>query len=77
MFVTGDTKKGTSRGAQEYESPLLELTGAEYDGMPFQDLYDRLCNVSRGGRPPLTLQLFLPGSDAGVRRRIHDGRTGR
>jgi hypothetical protein len=62
VFVTGDTKKGTSRGAQEYESPLLELTGAEYEGMPFQDLHDRLCNVLRGGRPPLTLQLFVPGS---------------
>lgn len=62
VFVTGDTKKGTSRGAQEYESPLLELTGAEYEGMQFQDLHDRLCNVLRGGRPPLTLQLFVPGA---------------
>lgn len=47
VFVTGDTKKGTSRGAQEYESPLLELTGA--------DLRRRrrmVCLSSRSGRDP-------------------------
>jgi hypothetical protein len=62
VFVAGDTKKGTSRGAQEYESPLLLLTGAEYEVMPFQGLHDRLCNVLRGGGPQLTLQIFVPGS---------------
>jgi hypothetical protein len=62
VFVTGDTKKGTSRGAQEYESPLLVLTGAEYEGMQFQDLHDQLCDALRGGRPRLTLQIFVPGS---------------
>jgi hypothetical protein len=62
VFVTGETKKGSSRGAQDYEAPLLLLTGAEYEVMPFQDLHDRLCNALRGGGPPLTLQIFLPGS---------------
>ena len=62
VFVTADTKKGTSRGAQEYESPLLVLTGAEYEVMRFQDLHDQLCDALRGGRPRLTLQIFVPGS---------------
>ena len=30
--------------------------------MPFQDLYDRLCDGLRGGRPRLMLQTFVPGS---------------
>jgi hypothetical protein len=62
VFVAGDTKKGTSRGAQEYESPLLVLTGAEYEVIRFQDLHDQLCDALRGGRPRLTLQIFVPGS---------------
>jgi hypothetical protein len=62
VFVTGDTKKGTSRGAQEYESPLLVITGAEYEVMRFQDLHDQLCDALRGGRPRLTLQIFVPSS---------------
>lgn len=35
VFVTADT--------------LLQLTGAEYEGMPFQNLHDRLCGALRGG----------------------------
>ena len=62
VFVTADTEKGTSRAGQEYDSPLLLLTGAEYEVIPFQELYDRLCNALRGGAPPLTLQIFVPGS---------------
>jgi hypothetical protein len=49
VFVTGDTKKGTSRGAQEYESPLLVLIGAEYEVMRFQDLHDQLCDACEVG----------------------------
>jgi hypothetical protein len=62
VFVTADTRKGTSRSAQEYDSSLLLLTGAEYEVTPFQDLHDRLSNALRGGGPPLTLQVFVPGS---------------
>jgi len=62
VFVTGDTRKGTSRSAQEYDSPLLLLTGAEYAVTPFHDLHDRLSNALRGGGPPLTVQVFVPGS---------------
>lgn len=62
VFVTSDTKKGTSRAGQEYESPLLVLTGVEYIAMPFQDLHDRLCDALRGARPRLVSQVFAPGS---------------
>lgn len=62
VFVTGDTKKGTARAGQEYESPLLVLTGAEYIATSFQALHERLCDALRGPRPRLASQVFVPGS---------------
>lgn len=62
VFIIADTKKGTARAGQEYESPLLVLSGAEYAAMPFQDLHDRLCDALRGSKPRLVLQLFAPGA---------------
>jgi hypothetical protein len=38
VFVVSTSKKGTVRSGQEYESPLLVLTGTEYAAMPFQVL---------------------------------------
>jgi hypothetical protein len=61
VFVVGDTKKGTLRHAQEYESPLLLLTGAEYEAIPFQKLHDQLCTALRGGGPTLTFEILVPG----------------
>ena len=58
VFVVSTTKKGTSRSGQEYMSPLLVLTGAEYAAMPFQVLHDRLCTTLRGDRPRLLMQVF-------------------
>ncbi len=60
VFVTSTTKKGTARSGQEYDSPLLVLTGAEYAAMPFQQLHDRLCAALRGSRPQLVLKLLGP-----------------
>jgi hypothetical protein len=48
VFVVAASKKGTSRSGQEYESPLVVLTGKEYVGMSFQVLHDRLCAALRG-----------------------------
>lgn len=62
VFVSSTTKKGTARSGQEYESPLLLLTGAEYAAMPFQVLHDRLCTALRGTRPQLVLEVFRPDS---------------
>jgi len=73
VFVTATTKKGTARSAQEYESPLLVLSGAEYAARPFQALHDRLCSALRGDRPELAMQAFAPdGSSTLI---FNDGST--
>ena len=58
VFVMSMSKKGTSRSGQEYESPLLMLTGSEYAAMPFQVLHDNLCDALRGDRPRLVLEVL-------------------
>lgn len=65
------SKKGTTRSGQEYESPLLVLTGTEYAAMPFQILHDRLCKALRGTRPRLVLEVF--GSDSTTTLVFEDG----
>jgi hypothetical protein len=62
VFIVSTTKKGTARAGQEYESPLFVLTGSDYAAIPFQDLHDRLCDLLRGTKPRLILQLFVPDS---------------
>ena len=62
VFVVSTSTKGTARSGQEYESPLLVLSGAEYAAVPFQVLHDRLCTALRGARPRLVLQVFRPDS---------------
>ena len=64
VFVECTSKKGTTRSGQEYESPLLVVTGAEYAAMGFQVLHDRLCTALRGTNPRLVLEVFGPGSAA-------------
>lgn len=73
VFVVSLAKKGTSRSGQEFESPLLVLTGAEYAATPFQILHDRLCDVLRGDRPRLVLEVF--GGDGGATLVFEDGAT--
>lgn len=73
VFVVGTSKKGTSRSGQEYESPLLVLTGTQYAAMPFQVLHDRLCAALRGDRPRLTLEVF--GGDGTTTLVFEDGST--
>ena len=60
VFVTSGSTKGTTRSGQEYESPLLVITGAEYAAVPFQLLHDRLCATLRGTRPRLVLEIIEP-----------------
>jgi hypothetical protein len=62
VFVVSTSKKGTTRSGQEYESPLLVLTGADYAAMPFQALHDRLCTALRGNQPRLVLEVLGPDS---------------
>ncbi len=62
VFVVSTARKGTSRSSQEYESPLLVLTGPEYAATTFQSLHDRLCAALRGTRPRLVLEIVRPES---------------
>jgi hypothetical protein len=66
VFVLGDSPKGTARSGQEYESPLLVMTGADYEATPFQILHDRLCAELRGTRPGLVLQVFRPNATSAL-----------
>jgi hypothetical protein len=61
VFVTENTKKGTTRSGQEYQQPLLTLTGMEYDAMTFYELHSRLCDALRGIRPRVSVVLLSPG----------------
>lgn len=73
VFIVSMSKKGTTRSGQEYESPLLVLTGTEYAAMPFQVLHDCLCTALRGTRPRLVLEVF--GCDSATTLVFEDGST--
>jgi hypothetical protein len=61
VFVTEDTPKGTARSPQEYQHPLLVLTGEAYAHMTFDNLYTQLCEALRGDRPRVVAQYLAPG----------------
>jgi len=61
VFVTEGTPKGTTRSPQEYQHPLLVLTGEVYAHMTFANLYTQLCEALRGDRPSLVAQYLDPG----------------
>jgi hypothetical protein len=58
VFIVPGTAKGTSRSAQEYEAPLLVISGAEYASSSFAVLHARLCDALRGGRPKLVAEVL-------------------
>lgn len=57
VFVTDETKKGTEQSGQEYDNPLLVLTGEEYAKMSFDELLHRLEEAIRTG--PRVVAEFL------------------
>ena len=63
VFVSEGTPKGTGRSGQEYENPLLVLTGQEYATVTFEDLHTRLCAVLRGEKPRVIAQYLEPGGE--------------
>jgi len=70
VFITELTQKGTERSAQEYQLPLLVLTGEEYNKITFSDLYERICSALRGNRAPVIAQIIRPdGSNEIIRHR--------
>lgn len=56
VFVTEDTTKSTARSAQEYQEPLLVLTGEEYANITFEHLYTKICQALRGDKPRVVAQ---------------------
>jgi hypothetical protein len=60
VFVIAGAKKGTRRSPQEYVSPLLVLTGEQYEKMSFAELYERLCSALRGERPRVVAEFLRP-----------------
>ena len=75
VFITEFTRKGTERSGQEYQSPLLVLTGEEYDKITFADLHERICSVLRANRAPVAAQLISPdGSTEIIRHRLKNPR---
>lgn len=71
VFVEPGASKGTSRCAQEYEAPMLVLSGAEYASASFAALHARLCDALRAGRPRLVAEELQ--ADGGRRLLFEDG----
>ena len=63
VFVTEETKKGTARSPQEYENPLLVLSGQEYASISFVELHTRICDALRGKGPKVEAQLLTADGD--------------
>ncbi len=70
VIITEYSIKGTERSGQEYVSPLLVLTGAEYARMTFEELHERICDALRGNRSPVAIEVLLPdGTHRIIRQR--------
>jgi hypothetical protein len=61
VFVTEHTIKGTDRHPQEYQSPLLLLSGEDYSRITFEELHRRICDALRGNRAPVIAEILEPG----------------
>lgn len=78
VFLTESTQKGTELSDQEYQSPLLVLTGEEYDKITLAELHERICSALRGNRAPVVAQIVLPdGSTEIIRHDEHPLRVRR
>jgi hypothetical protein len=68
VVVTEYTPKGTDRSPQEYQSPLLVLSGEEYSRITFADLYERICAALRGNRTAIVAEIFRPDGSSTIIR---------
>ncbi|HSB33073.1 MAG TPA: hypothetical protein VLG39_01315 [Nitrospirota bacterium] len=68
VFVTEFTPKGTDRSSQEYQNPLLVLSGEEYSAIMFSDPYDRICSALRGNQAPIVAEILGANSSCTVIR---------
>jgi hypothetical protein len=64
-------QEGTDKVGQEYVRPLLVLSGQQYATLPFQELYERICDALRGDRPRLVMQWIQ--KDGSTRLIFQDG----
>jgi hypothetical protein len=48
----------TEKVGQEYVDPLVVLSGEEYASIPFQVLYERICDALRGDRPRVIAEII-------------------
>jgi hypothetical protein len=71
VFVRAQDRKGTDRSPQEYQHPLLMLSGKEYASMPFPQLHELLAEALRGTRPQLVAEVRNP--DGSIRVMYEDG----
>ena len=72
IFVTEYSIIGTNRNGQEYASPLLVLTGKEYERITFDELHERICDALRGNRSPIIAEAFLTD---GTKKIIREKKT--
>jgi hypothetical protein len=72
VVVTEFTQKGTDRSPQEYQSPLLVLSGEEYSQIKFADLYERICAALRGNRTAIVAEILRPDGSSSVVRQPRD-----
>jgi len=68
VFITEFTSKGTERSGQEYQNPLLTLTGKEYSQITFAELHGRICDILRGNRAPIIAEIQNPDGSAKIIR---------
>jgi len=67
-------KRGTKEVCQEYDNPLLVLSGTEYGAIPFVELHKRICDALRGDSPKLVVEIM---DKDGSRRLMYDDGSSR
>ena len=72
VIVSEETPKGTARSPQEYENPLVVLSGQEYASISFVELHTRICDALRGTGPRVEAQSFT--ADGDIQLILSDGR---
>jgi hypothetical protein len=72
VIVTEYTPKGTDRSPQEYQSPLLVLSGEDYSRITFADLHERICVALRGNRTAVVLEILQPDGSSTIIRKPRD-----
>lgn len=65
VIVKVGTTKGKSGHPQEYDSPLLVMSGEDYANASFEHLHGLICDALRGARAPVVMQIFRSCGEGG------------